>query len=112
MIRFIMAYAVIRASGAQYRVSEGDELDLFHLEGKKEGDSVEFLDVLLVKNDKDVVVGTPVVSGAHVVGKVTKLLLGDKVRVATYTAKSRHRKVKGHRDQLTRVKIDRVVVGK
>lgn len=103
-------YAVIKAGGGQYKVSEGEELDLFRLEGKKEGDSVEFDEVLLIKNDKGVVVGTPFISGAKAIGKVIKLLQGEKVRVATYKAKSRHRKVIGHRDQLTRVKFDAIVV--
>lgn len=102
--------AVIRAGGSQYKVSEGEEIDIFRIAGKKEGDSVDFADVLLVKNDKETLIGHPLVSGAKVSGTVTKLLKGDKIRVATYKAKSRHRKVIGHRDYLTRVKIEKIHV--
>ena len=105
-----MSYAVIRTSGSQYKVWEGQEIDLFRLAGKKEGENVEFSDVLLVNRDGTVEVGQPLVSGAKVTGTVTKLLQGEKIRVATYKAKSRHRKVIGHRDQLTRVKIGSIVV--
>ncbi|MDZ7587266.1 MAG: bL21 family ribosomal protein [Patescibacteria group bacterium] len=43
-------------------------------------------------------------------GKIIDQILGDKIRVATYKAKSRYRKVKGHRDQLTRVLIEKIEV--
>lgn len=107
-----MKYAVIQASGAQYKVSEGDELDLFHMDGKKEGDPVKFDKVLLISSDDGTIVGQPLISKAIVSGKVIKLLRGEKIRVATYKAKSRHRKVMGHRDELTRVKIIDIVQGK
>lgn len=105
-------YAVIRASGAQYKVSKGDELDLFHLEGKKEGDTVEFSDVLLVNDEGKTLVGHPLVLGAVVNARVDQLLKGDKIRVATFKAKSRHRRTIGHRDQLTRVKIMDIMISK
>lgn len=107
-----MKYAVIQASGAQYKVSEGDELDLFHMEGKQEGNPVEFEKVLLISSDDGTIVGQPLISNAMVRGKVIKLLRGEKIRVATYKAKSRHRKVMGHRDELTRVKIERIMLDK
>lgn len=107
-----MKYAIIQASGAQYKVSEGDELDLFHVDGKKEGDPVEFDKVLLISGDSGTIIGQPFISKATVSGKVIKLLRGEKIRVATYKAKSRHRKVMGHRDELTRVRIESIMLDK
>jgi len=102
-------YAIIKAGGLQYQVCEGQEIDVFHLE-KEKGDAIIFDSVLLIKDDDKVLVGQPVVKDAKVKGKVIDQILGDKIRIATYKAKSRYRKVKGHRDQLTRVLIEKIEV--
>lgn len=107
-----MKYAIIKASGAQYRVSEGDELDLFHVAGKEAGDAIEFPEVLLVRDGDQLAVGQPTLTDASVHGSVVSQHRGDKIRVATYKAKSRHRRTIGHRDSLTRVKIERIVTQK
>ena len=104
-----MKYAIIKAGGIQYQVSEGQEIDIFRLE-KEKGDAIIFDSVLLIKDDDKVLVGQPVVKDAKVKGKVIDQILGDKIRIATYKAKSRYRKVKGHRDQLTRVLIEKIEV--
>lgn len=104
-----MKYAIIKAGGIQYQVCEGQEIDIFRLE-KEKGDAISFDSILLVKDDEKILVGQPVVKGAIVKGKIIDQILGDKIRVATYKAKSRYRKVKGHRDQLTRVLIEKIEV--
>lgn len=104
-----MKYAIIKAGGSQYRVSEGQEIDIFHLDKEKD-EAIVFDSVLLIKDDDKVLVGQPLVKGAKVGGKVIDQILGDKIRIATYKAKSRYRKVKGHRDQLTRVLIENIYV--
>lgn len=106
-----MKYAVIKAAGAQYRVTEGDELDIFQIEGK-EGDKVEFKEVLLYEDGDKILVGQPLVEKAVVKALIVKNFRGEKIRVATYKAKSRYRRVKGHRDELTRVKIENINVVK
>lgn len=104
-----MKYAIIKAGGCQYQVSEGQEIDIFHLD--KEKDEVMVFDsVLLVKDEERISIGQPTVKGANVKGKVINQILGDKIRIATYKAKSRYRKVKGHRNQLTRVLIENIYV--
>lgn len=102
-----MKYAVVKMSGAQYRVTEGDELDVFQIEGK-EGDKVEFKEVLLYEDGDKIEVGQPLVKGAVVKAIIVKNFRGEKIRVATYKAKSRYRRVKGHRDELTRVRIEKI----
>lgn len=105
-------YAIISASGSQIRVEEGQEIDLFRLPDKEVGATIEFPDVLLLNTDGVVTVGAPTIAGASVSGTVTRVFKGEKIRVATYKAKSRLRRVKSHRDQLTRVKIERIVTKK
>ena len=62
-------YAIIKTGGKQYKVSEGDVITVEKL-AANEGDAVVFDNVLTVVNDGDVKVGTPVVEGAKVTGKV------------------------------------------
>ena len=102
-----MKYVVIKAAGAQYRVTEGDELDIFQIEGK-EGDKVSFNEVLLYEEGDKVLVGQPLVKNAAVKAIIVKNFRGEKIRVATYKAKSRYRRVKGHRDELTRIKVENI----
>lgn len=104
-----MKYAIIKAGGVQYQVSEGQEIDIFRLD-KEKGEAIIFDSVLLVKDDDKVLVGQPIVKGAKVKGKVIDQILGDKIRIATYKAKSRYRKVKGHRDKYTRILIEKIDV--
>lgn len=101
-------YAVIKVGGSQYRVGEGDELDV-PLLSQPEKANIVFDQVLLVKDSGGIRVGQPLVSGAKVEAKVEKHFRGDKIRVATYKAKSRQRRVKGHRDELTRIKIIKII---
>ncbi len=104
-----MKYAIIKAGGLQYQVWEGQEIDIFHLD-KEKGDAIIFDSVLLIKDDDKVLVGQPAVKGAKIKGKIVDQILGDKIRIATYKAKSRYRKVKGHRDQLTKILIEKIYI--
>ena len=71
--------------------------------------TLTFDQVYLLVNEDKVSLGTPLVSGAQVTATVLGQAKGPKIRVATYTAKSRHRRVRGHRQLLTRVKIKDIV---
>jgi large subunit ribosomal protein L21 len=98
-----MKYAVISISGKQQVVSEGEKLQVDRLE-VKEGETLEIKDVLLVV-DGEPKIGTPLVEGANVKAKVVSHERGEKIRVATFKAKSRQRKVRGHRQSLTTLEI-------
>lgn len=102
-----MKYAVIKTGGRQYRVSEGDVLAVEKL-GQEKGGKIEFDDVLLTVDEKNVSVGQPLVRGAMVEGEVLEHFQGPKVKVARFKAKSRYRRVKGHRQDLTRVRIKKI----
>jgi len=102
-----MRYAIVKIGGTQYKVAEGEEIVVDKL-SQEEKKKREFDDVLLVVNEKKVAIGTPQVKGAKVKVTVLEDFQGKKIRVATYKAKSRYRKVKGFRPQLTKVRIERI----
>jgi large subunit ribosomal protein L21 len=97
-------YAVVKIGGSQYKVAEGEMLAVAKLEGKK-GQELKFEEVLLLVDEKKTLLGQPKVEGAKVKAEIVEQLKGKKIRVATYKAKSRYRRVKGFRPLLTRVKI-------
>jgi len=97
-------YAIIETGGKQYRVSEGDVLDVEKLD-VEEGKEVVFDKVLTVVNDGEVRIGKPVVDGAKVTAKVAKHGKGEKIFVFKYKAKANYRKRQGHRQPYTQVEI-------
>jgi len=103
-----MKYAVIQTGGKQYKVQEGDIVDLERL--PTESGSVSFDKVLLYSDGGKILVGTPFVDGVLVSGVVDSHTRGEKIRVAKYKAKVRYRRVAGHRQSLTRVTIDAINV--
>lgn len=103
-----MRYAVIRTGGKQYRVAEGDEIEVDKLEVEK-GKPFTFDEVLLLVDEDKAKVGQPLVKGVKVKAKIVDQVKGKKIRVATYKAKARYRRVKGFRPLLTKVKIEKIV---
>ena len=99
-------YAIIATGGKQYKVSEGDVIEVEKLDAA-EGDTVTFDQVLAVGSDK-LVVGDPTVSSASVNGKVLKQGRGKRVIVYKYKPKSGYHKKNGHRQAFTQVQIDKI----
>ena len=97
-------YAIIQTGGKQYRVSEGDVVDVEKLD-VEEGKEVVFDKVLTVEKDGDVRVGKPLVDGAKVKAKVAKQGKAAKIFVFKYRAKVNRRKRSGHRQPYTQVEI-------
>jgi large subunit ribosomal protein L21 len=97
-------YAVIQTGGKQYRVSEGDVLNVEKLAAEA-GENVVFDKVLTVVNDGDVMIGKPVVEGAKVTAKVVEHGKAEKIFVFKYKAKANYRKRQGHRQPYTQVEI-------
>lgn len=96
-------YAVIRAGGKQYRVSEGDVLRVELMKGDV-GAEVKFEDVLMIGGTDAPKVGKPNVSGAKVVGKI---LRQDKARRVLHFRKEKEgwTRARGHRQPFTEVKV-------
>jgi large subunit ribosomal protein L21 len=103
-------YAVVSSGGKQYRVEAGNELILERVPGDA-GASITFDRVLLVGDGEAVTVGTPTVDGATVSGTVLGEALGPKLIVFKFKQKATYRRKNGHRQHLTRVRIDEINAG-
>ena len=97
-------YAVVKIGGHQYKVSENDTL--FVDRQNVEGDTVTFEDVLLVKDDNGVKVGTPTVDGAVVNATLLEEVKADKVLVFKKKRRKGYQKMNGHRQIMSQIKID------
>ena len=99
-------YAVILTGGKQYRVQQGDVIYVEKLDAQ--ADEMVSFDALLIENGDETKIGTPVVEGAKVEGKVISQVKSAKVVVYKYKAKKNERKKQGHRQPYTKVEITTV----
>lgn len=99
--------AVIKTGGKQYIVKLGQKLKIEKLE-KEVGEEITFDEVLLVQKDDKVEIGSPLVKGAKVVGKVTTQGKGKKIVIFKYKPKVRYRRKAGHRQLFTEVEITKI----
>jgi large subunit ribosomal protein L21 len=103
-----MELAVIKTGGKQYVVSKGDTIFIEKMKDEsKEGDTLTF-DVLMTDDGSALTLGTPMVSGAKVTGKVVRVARAKKIDVMKYKAKSRYHKRRGHRQHYLKVQIDKL----
>jgi large subunit ribosomal protein L21 len=101
-------YAVIKTSGRQWTVKEGDVITVNRMSAKA-GESVTFDQVVLVGGTK-VVVGAPLVKGAKVAAMVKEHLAGDKVTILKYKRRKNYKRTRGHRQALTTLEIGKISV--
>lgn len=97
-------YAVIRTGGKQYKVAPEDVLQIEKIEGAA-GDAVQFAEVLMVAGEGEPVVGAPLVSGAAVSAEVVEQGRGPKVVIFKKRRRQNYRRKRGHRQELTTVRI-------
>ncbi len=97
------------SGGKQYRVSEGEVVRVEKLEAES-GAPIEFKDVLLIKTDDKTYIGKPLVEGASVQGVLASQGKDDKVLVFKYKKKKQYRRTRGHRQQHSEVRIDKINV--
>lgn len=100
-------YAIIKTGGKQYKVSEGDLVRVEKL-SYEVGETVDFDQVLLVSNDGELKVGSPLVEGAKVSATVEDQNKDKKIVVFKYKPKKQYRKKHGHRQPYTLVKINSI----
>ena len=105
-----MAYAIIKTGGRQFRVAEGDTLDV-DLIDVEPGKTATFGDVLLFADGKDMIHGNPLVSGAKVTAEVLEQRKDKKLVAFKYKRRKGYHRTVGHRRKLTRVKIKTIDVG-
>ena len=98
-------YAIVRASGRQYRVEAGQVVRFERLLAEV-GAQVTLGEVLLVSGDSGIQVGAPLLSGAEVLGTVVEQGRGEKIRVFKYKKRKHYRRTRGHRQSFTAVRID------
>jgi large subunit ribosomal protein L21 len=99
-------YAVVETGSKQYRVAEGDVIEVESLPVEA-GKKVELERVLMVSSDSGIVVGKPIIEGAKVTATVEGHGRGRKVIV--YKHKKNYHKKQGHRQNFTRLRIDKIV---
>ena len=102
-------YAVIKAGGHQYRVSNGDKLVVDAMQGS-EGDKITFDQVLMVsdKDAKGFKVGTPTISGAKVSATILKQQKAPKVTIFKYKRRKNYKRTVGHRQPQTFIEINKI----
>jgi len=100
-------YAVLMTGGKQYRVEAGSTLVVEKVGGEP-GSSVTFDRILLVGDGDAVTVGSPTVAGASVSATVLGEALGPKIVVFKFKQKVKYRRRTGHRQHLTRLRIDSI----
>lgn len=97
-------YAVIVTGGKQYRVIQGETLQVEKLD-LEEGASIDFENVLMVGEGESVRVGAPYVDGCKVSATVVTQMRGDKIEIMKFRRRKHHQKRTGHRQYLTKIEI-------
>lgn len=100
-------YAIVKTGGKQYKVTEGATLLVEKLEGDPQT-TVELTEVLMVQNEESITVGTPMIGGAKVVAQIVEQTKGPKINAITFKPKKNERKRYGHRQLLTRLRIESI----
>ncbi len=100
-------YAIIADKGRQYKVHEGQELDVDFREAAK-GDELKFDHILVVSGDGGTKLGSPAVAGASVTAEVLGVQQGEKLVVQKFRRRKNSRRKTGHRQMFTRVRINKI----
>jgi large subunit ribosomal protein L21 len=105
-----MAYAIIKTGGKQYRVAEGEtiDVDLLDLDA---GKTATFGEVLMFADGKNLTHGDPLISGAKVTAEIVEQRKDKKVIAFKYRRRKGYHRTVGHRRKLTRIKIKSISVG-
>ena len=103
-------FAVIRTGGKQYKVSKDDVITVEKLAGDA-GAKLEFTDVLAIGDGPDTTFGTPIVEDARVTAAVLEQTQGDKIIIFKKSRRKNYRRKRGHRQQLTVLRITDISPG-
>ncbi len=100
-------YAIVEIAGQQFKVEKNKKVFVHRLQAS-EGDVLDFSRVLLIGDEENIRVGTPVVEGAKVTAKVLEHTKGDKVLVFKKKRRKGYQKLNGHRQLFTQVQIEEI----
>ena len=101
-----MAYAIVQTGGKQYRVAEGDLIDVEKLDVVAGNDTT--LDVLFFADGDKVQLGSPLLAGASVTAEVIDQHKGEKVIAYKFKRRKGYHRTVGHRQKLTQVKVTEI----
>lgn len=101
-------YAIVRTGGKQYQVSPGDVIQVEKLSAAA-GEEVALNEVLLVKDEDRLRVGTPLLENSSVKAKVLAHGRGPKVVIFKFKRRKNYRKKTGHRQDFTQIQIQEIV---
>ncbi len=103
-------YAVIKTGGKQHKVKEGDVIFVEKMSADA-GKKVTFSEVMMLDKDNQPLFDAKALGKASVTGTVVEQTKGDKVTVFKYKSKKGYKVKQGHRQDLTKVKIDKITTG-
>jgi len=101
-------YAIVEDSGRQFRVSQGDVIEVDLRDPVGDRDAIEFDRVLMIEDGENSVIGQPLVPGAKVTGKVQGLVKGEKLVIQHFKRRKDSRTRTGHRQKYLRVQIEKI----
>jgi len=104
-------FAILETGGKQYKIAEGDilEVELLPEEFVKKN-TASLNTVLLVQGDTDLHIGDPYVKHARVKAKVLEEIKGDKIHIYKMKSKKGYRKSQGHRQKLHKIQIEKIEI--
>ena len=102
-------FAVLKTGGKEYRVTKGDVIRVEKLEGNV-GDQVTLKDILMVSGDGQVQVGAPNLNNAMITGEIVREAKGKKVLTYKMKRRKNYRRMKGHRQTYTYLKVNDIAL--
>jgi len=102
-------YAVFKLSGFQYQAEEGALVKVPFQDAEK-GTKFDINEVMLIKGDKDTLTGRPFVADAKIEAEVVDNGKDDKIKVRVYKRRTKYRRMQGHRQDFTEIRINKIVV--
>ena len=100
-------YAIIKDSGKQFKVEEGQQLEVDFRDAEP-GSKIEFDTVLALSNDDGLKFGTPTLDGASVTAEVVEAVAGPKLTVVKFRRRKNSKRKTGHRQKYTKVRIEKI----
>jgi large subunit ribosomal protein L21 len=100
-------YAIVEIAGHQFKIQKDQKLFVNRMENEA-GSELEFDQVLLLADDDDIKVGTPLVDGAKVKATVLEHVKADKIKVFKKKRRKGYQKMNGHRQPLTQIQIEEI----
>ena len=101
-------YAIVEIAGQQFKVAKDQKVFVNRLP-EAEGEKVQFSNVMLLEDGKNITIGAPAIEGAAVEAKVIKHLKGDKVIVFKKKRRKGYKTLNGHRQQFTQIQVETIV---